>query len=238
MLRKGERYAAVFAEAGPLDGPHLLSGLGVPLVLLTTVHRPLNNSTLAAAGAAAQLRRPVRQDHLAEILVSLANDTLSNPTPSAAPLAAAAPAVARNASAAARAAPADAGRSADATSVLVVDDVELNLVVAKAMLASLGVAVRTAAGGEEALKVLSRERVDLVLMDCHMPGVDGYEVTRRVRASPGPNRDTPIVALSASAFADDKDRAMASGMNDFATKPIELSALRALLDRWTQEVRA
>jgi signal transduction histidine kinase/CheY-like chemotaxis protein len=238
MLRKGERYAAVFAEAGPLDGPHLLSGLGVPLVLLTTVHRPLNNSTLAAAGAAAQLRRPVRQDHLAEILVSLANDTLSNPTPSAAPLAAAAPAVARNASAAARAAPADAGRSADATSVLVVDDVELNLVVAKAMLASLGVAVRTAAGGEEALKVLSRERVDLVLMDCHMPGVDGYEVTRRVRGSPGPNRDTPIVALSASAFADDKDRAMASGMNDFATKPIELSALRAVLDRWTQEVRA
>ena len=61
---------------------------------------------------------------------------------------------------------------------------------------------------------------------------DGYEVTRCVRGTQGLNAGTPFVALSASAFAEDREQAMASGMNDFATKPIELEALRALLGRW------
>jgi CheY-like chemotaxis protein len=117
-----------------------------------------------------------------------------------------------------------------------VDDVDLNLLVAKAMLGSLKVQVRTASGGEEALDILSKESMDLVLMDCHMPGLDGYDVTRCVRGSPGPNRETPIVALSASAFAEDRERAMQSGMNDFATKPIELDSLRGVLERWTARV--
>jgi CheY-like chemotaxis protein len=116
--------------------------------------------------------------------------------------------------------------------VLVVDDVDLNLLVAKAMLGSLGVSVKTAAGGEEALDMLSKEQMDLILMDCHMPGLDGYDVTKCIRGTPGPNQQTPIVALSASAFAEDKDRAIASGMNDFATKPIELESLRGVLNRW------
>jgi CheY-like chemotaxis protein len=97
----------------------------------------------------------------------------------------------------------------------------------------MGANVITAAGGEEALAILARDKVDLVLMDCHMPGLDGYDVTRSVRGADGPNRDTPIVALSASAFAEDRQRAMASGMNDFATKPIELDSLRAVLARWS-----
>ena len=59
------------------------------------------------------------------------------------------------------------------------------------------------------------------------------EVTRTVRGTDGPNRDTPIVALSASAFAEDRERAITSGMNDFATKPIELESLRGVLNRWT-----
>jgi CheY-like chemotaxis protein len=69
-------------------------------------------------------------------------------------------------------------------------------------------------------------------MDCHMPEVDGYEVTRRVRAGAGPNQETPIVALSASAFAEDRRRALEAGMNDFAPKPIELSGLQTVLQKW------
>ena len=65
-----------------------------------------------------------------------------------------------------------------------------------------------------------------------MPEIDGYEVTRAVRAAAGINQDTPIVALSASAFAEDRQRALDSGMNDFAPKPIELNGLRLVLDRW------
>ena len=69
-------------------------------------------------------------------------------------------------------------------------------------------------------------------MDCHMPEIDGYEVTRRVRQSAGPNAKTPIVALSASAFEEDRQRALEAGMNDFAPKPIELNGLRAVLESW------
>ena len=116
--------------------------------------------------------------------------------------------------------------------VLVVDDVELNLMVARAMLGSLGAKVISAGGGAIALTELARERFDLVLMDCHMPEIDGYEVTRRVRRSNGPNAKTPIVALSASAFEEDRQRALEAGMNDFAPKPIELNGLRTVLQDW------
>ena len=82
------------------------------------------------------------------------------------------------------------------------------------------------------LKERGSTAFDVVLMDCHMPEIDGYEVTRRVRAAGGVNRSTPIVALSASAFTDDRQRATDSGMNDFAPKPIELSGLRTVLTLW------
>ena len=76
------------------------------------------------------------------------------------------------------------------------------------------------------------ETYALVLMDCHMPEIDGYEVTRRVRAAGGANAKSPIIALSASAFAEDRQRALDSGMNEFAPKPIELNGLRAVLEKW------
>jgi CheY-like chemotaxis protein len=100
------------------------------------------------------------------------------------------------------------------------------------MLGSLGVQVVSANGGKVALDMLARETFALVLMDCHMPEIDGYEVTRRVRAAGGASATAPIVALSASAFAEDRERALASGMNDFAPKPIELNGLRAVLEKW------
>jgi two-component system sensor histidine kinase/response regulator len=234
MLGRDTGYVAIIcdAPAGSATAAHPLSVFGPPLVFITTVHSPLNNSALGALHAVGQLRRPVRQDHFTALLGDLSSGRLSVPEMTVPPAATSAPAPAP-----APASPTPAPESADARKaggprVLVVDDVELNLLVARAMLGSLGVQVLTAAGGEEALDRLSREQVDLVLMDCHMPGLDGYDVTRCVRGTQGPNAVTPIVALSASAFAEDRERAMASGMNDFATKPIELDSLRAILGRW------
>jgi signal transduction histidine kinase/CheY-like chemotaxis protein len=232
-LERGDRFAAVFCDSALAKGePHPLGHRKTPLVMLTTVHHPMNNSTLSALGAVAQLRRPVRQDHFSAVVSELAGGklTVPAPTPITTPAVAAPRPVVK---AAATPEPAQPVIPKGMPRVLVVDDVDLNLIVAKAMLASLGVTVRTAAGGEEALDVLSKEQMDLVLMDCHMPGLDGYDVTKCVRGSPGPNRETPIVALSASAFAEDRERAIASGMNDFATKPIELEGLRGVLTRWT-----
>ena len=231
-LKRDSGYAVVFCEAAPGEptAAHPLAAFKPPLVVLTTVHAPLNNSTLGTLGAVAQLRRPVRQDHFSALVSDLAGGKLVVPVAEASAAPRTVPAAKQVV--AARPEPVIAP---GAPRVLVVDDVDLNLVVARAMLGSMGANVMTAAGGEEALALLSKDRVDLVLMDCHMPGLDGYDVTRTVRGADGPNRDTPIVALSASAFAEDKQRAMASGMNDFATKPIELDSLRAVLTRWTRD---
>ncbi|MDA1081133.1 MAG: ATP-binding protein [Gemmatimonadetes bacterium] len=233
VLARGERVAVAFCDGfGDDRHPHPLSSFDPPLVLLTTVHHPLNNSTLSTLGAVSQLRRPVRQDQFSALIADLAAGRLQVPpadsspkVPPKVPQTHTIPIIAESQK------PAEI--ASDAPQVLVVDDVDLNLLVARAMLSSMGVRVLTATGGEQALELLSKERMDLVFMDCHMPSLDGYEVTSSVRSSPGPNRDTPIVALSASAFAEGKDRAMASGMNDFATKPIELDALRKVLARWT-----
>jgi signal transduction histidine kinase/CheY-like chemotaxis protein len=217
-LKSGARFACIFAEAphrrDPVKSP--FADGGVPLILMTSLHAPLNNSTLSSLGAAAQLRRPVREDHLDAILTDLAAGRLGA-TVAQAP--ASRVATARSA-------------SGEPARILVVDDVELNLMVARAMLGSLGAKVSSANGGAIALTELARERFDLVLMDCHMPEIDGYEVTRRVRRSNGPNARTPIVALSASAFEEDRERALEAGMNDFAPKPIELNGLRAVLQTW------
>jgi CheY-like chemotaxis protein len=118
--------------------------------------------------------------------------------------------------------------------VLVVDDVEMNRMVARAMLAKLGVSVQTAASGQEALDACAAEAFDLVLLDLHMPGIDGMETARRLRARHAPAaRWMPIVALSASAMREDRDQALAAGMDDFASKPIDLDSLRRVLKRWT-----
>jgi two-component system sensor histidine kinase/response regulator len=238
-LDRGERFAAIFCDASESDSqPHPLGHRKTPLVMLTTVHHPMNNSTLSALGAVAQLRRPVRQDHFSAVVQELSEGKLRVPAaePSSSMRTAAPTAVVLPPKSAGPIPEPNSGPKFNVATggprVLVVDDVDLNLIVAKAMLASLGVTVRTAAGGQEALDILAKDQMDLILMDCHMPGLDGYEATKAVRATAGPNQETPIVALSASAFAEDKDRAIASGMNDFATKPIELEGLRGVLNRW------
>ena len=234
QLKRDPGFVAVFCETSAGESAssrHRLGAFKPPLVVLTTVHTPLNNSALAMLGAVAQLRRPVRQDHFSALIADLAAGKLTVPRAVTSPTDRQVANV-DTARTALRPVPEPTAHP-DAPRVLVVDDVDLNLMVARAMLGSMGANVSTATGGEEALAMLARDKVDLVLMDCHMPGIDGYEATRRVRAVDGPNRDTPIVALSASAFAEDRERAMASGMNDFATKPIELNSLRAVLVRWT-----
>ncbi len=218
-IKSGARFVCIFADA-PAKKHALRSpfaGGSVPLVLITSLHEPLNNSMLAALGAAAQLRRPVREDHLDALLTQLAAGRLGSKVPHSA-----------------SETPANPMRavSVERPRILVVDDVELNLMVARAMLGSLGAVVTSAAGGALAITALDKEKFDLVLMDCHMPEIDGYEVTRRVRGGTGFNAGTPIVALSASAFAEDKQRALDCGMNDFAPKPIEMNGLMNVLKAW------
>ena len=226
-VKSGTAFAFVLAEPpeGLLRSGPMFAGIAnaPPLVLLTSLHQPLNNSQLGDLGAIGQLRRPVREDHMGTLLAELAEIRRGAPMTPAKGADAATVAVL----------PAKPESAASGLPrVLVVDDVDLNLMVARAMLGSLGTSVVSANGGGAALKLIDGEKFALILMDCHMPEIDGYEVTRRARAGQSSNRDTPIVALSASAFAEDRQRALDSGMNDFAPKPIELNGLGLVLEKW------
>jgi signal transduction histidine kinase/ActR/RegA family two-component response regulator len=114
--------------------------------------------------------------------------------------------------------------------VLVVDDHAVNRQAIALVLAPLGITPELAASAEEGLERLSDEPFDVVLMDVYMPGMDGREATRRLRSGSGPNRDTPVIAITASATPKDWDACLAAGMNGYVGKPIEPSQLYAVLE--------
>jgi CheY-like chemotaxis protein len=113
--------------------------------------------------------------------------------------------------------------------VLVVEDNAVNRQVAARLLGNLGCTVTLANDGEQGIAAATREPFDLILMDCHMPGIDGYEATSRIRALPGPRGAVRIAALTAGALPDDRQRCLAAGMDDFLTKPIRSDDLSQLL---------
>lgn len=115
--------------------------------------------------------------------------------------------------------------------VLLVEDNPVNQMVAKGMLAKLGYQVLVAAHGAEALEVLEQEPIDLILMDCNMPVMDGYEASRRIRSN-GRWLELPIVALTANALSDERERCRAAGMNDYLAKPFRREELAVMLDTW------
>ncbi len=121
--------------------------------------------------------------------------------------------------------------------LMLVEDNEVNQLVTRGMLSKLGYQVKTVSNGETALALLEQEPFDLVLMDCMMPEMDGFEATRRQRemehskASPR----TPIVAITANTAEGVQARCLAAGMDDFLAKPVHLDALETVLRRWLPE---
>ncbi|WDY56615.1 hybrid sensor histidine kinase/response regulator [Pseudomonas sp. PSKL.D1] len=115
--------------------------------------------------------------------------------------------------------------------ILLVEDNPVNQMVAKGMLAKLGCQVQLATQGVEALDWLEQEDFDMVLMDCNMPVMDGYETSRRIRQS-GRWPELPIVALTANAMPEERERCRAAGMNDYLAKPFRREELLALIDHW------
>jgi two-component system sensor histidine kinase/response regulator len=137
-----------------------------------------------------------------------------------------------------RAAVAPADRHTEyARRVLVVDDNAVNRLIVERLLQRAGWTVEMVTDGEAAVARAAAERYDLILMDCEMPGMDGYEATAAIRRGEGPTRHTPIVALTATAMQGDRERCLAAGMDDFVSKPIDVHTLTAVLNRFSwQEV--
>ncbi|GAB3872932.1 response regulator [Terrabacter terrigena] len=123
--------------------------------------------------------------------------------------------------------------------VLVVEDNDINQLVAKGILESLGYAVVLASNGVEGVAAHHEHGGELaaVLMDCQMPQMDGYEATREIRAQEPTGRRLPVIAMTASAIAGERERCLQAGMDDFLTKPIDVALLASTLQRWTGATR-
>jgi len=121
----------------------------------------------------------------------------------------------------------------------VVEDNPINRLVAQRALLRLGYTADVVPGGREAVEACTRDRFSLILMDCQMPEMDGYEAAREIRrreAAAGAETDCvvhiPIVAMTANAVTGDQERCLAAGMDDYLPKPVQLASLAATLRRW------
>jgi two-component system sensor histidine kinase/response regulator len=179
------------------------------LVMLTSAGAPAGS----AEGADAQrfVTKPVRRSALLETLA----DVLSDAPPDAADTAAASPAELPS-----------RGR------VLVAEDNPVNQLVIETQLRRRGFAVDIAADGLQAVQRLDPDVHVAVFMDCQMPNLDGYEATARIRAAEPEDRHIPIVAMTAHAFAGDRERCLKAGMDDYLSKPLRGEDLDAVLERW------
>ncbi len=117
--------------------------------------------------------------------------------------------------------------------ILLVEDNEINTLLALKQLQRIGFVVSAVPNGQQAVEAVTREHFDLVFMDCHMPVMDGFEATREIRRlEAGETRHLTIVAMTADARTTDHQNCLDAGMDDYVSKPTSLESLRAVLERW------
>ncbi len=200
---------------------------GAPAIVLLAPEARDRIEAFRAAGYAGYLIKPLRRASLAARVLAVLSE------PGAAP----APFVGANA-------PVEDERADDERAsaypakglrVLLAEDNPVNALLARALLTRAGCVVDRAATGEEALTALEQAPYDVVLMDMRMPGMDGLTAARALRRR---GDRTPIIALTANAFEDDRRACLDSGMDDFLTKPLDPKALNAALARWTIGVQS
>lgn len=203
-----------FRFPGRREAGHPLAG--VPLVLTAAVDVPPRGRSARAAGYAAYLVKPFRQSLVFDALALFAEANEPpdcEETPRARTLAAPAP-----------------RRTAR---ILLVEDNPVNRRLACKQLEKLGYGAIVAENGRRALDVVRLDAFDLILMDCHMPEMDGFAATRAIRKmQSATGKRTPIVAMTADARPEDRAACLAADMDDYLSKPVGLAALEATLARW------
>ncbi len=189
------------------------------LVLLSAIDRDVPVSTLQELRIARVLNKPVSEAQLSRCLQDVLRVAAGNPLP-------------------ARALESRMGEARDPAfhaHLLLVEDNPVNQEVALATLEELGCEVDTAENGAQAVELVARNRYDLVVMDCQMPVMDGFEATAQIRANePSDGERLPIIALTAHAMSGDRARCIEAGMDDYLTKPFEREQLVETLARWLE----
>jgi two-component system, sensor histidine kinase and response regulator len=195
----------------------------LPLVLLTSLGH--GNGSAAASGIAATLTKPVKEsalfDTLAVLLGTAGQGADVPPDPLDSPDAAEGLRIVHP----------------HPLRILVAEDNAINQKVALRMLEKLGYRADMVANGREAIEALKQMPYDLVLMDCSMPEMDGFDATAAIRAMEGEYRHTIIVAMTANALHGDRERVLAAGMDDYLAKPVSQKELAALIRDWTMKIR-
>ncbi|HUA09947.1 MAG TPA: response regulator [Candidatus Acidoferrales bacterium] len=190
---------------------------GTKLLLVTAYDAYDAGKDAIAAGFAAYLTKPIRQSHLYDAIVEarFGGETEMRAVANASPM--------------------HAEQAERGATLLLVEDNEINRRIELRLLERLGYSAEVAVNGSEALERLEREHFDLVLMDCQMPVMDGYEATRAIRKREGrTGGHVPIVAMTANALSEDRDACLSAGMDDYISKPVAMEELRKTLQRWSK----
>lgn len=173
---------------------------------------------LRAAGIDVYLNKPVRQRKLLDALEAVQrrfHGAESPPVPARTPEAGESLSIPMN------------GRR-----VLIAEDNEVNRRLVRHQLGKLGYEVDLANNGVAAIEAATNRQYDLILMDCQMPDMNGYDATLEIRRHEGSRRHTPIIALTAAALEGDREECLAAGMDDYITKPVHVARLREILRHW------
>ena len=236
-LKSGEMFdlAILDMQMPGMDGlmlageiRRLPAATSMPLVLLTSMGVRADNPDFTSAAFASCLTKPIKPAQLQEVLVRVASGARS---------------VVKKEPAPAKGDPSMANRLP--LRVLLCDDNVVNQKVALRLLQQLGYRADLAANGVEALAALDRQPYDLIFMDVMMPAMDGLEATRQIRERQKskdryPNFKDPIIiiAMTASAMQGDREKCLASGMDDYVAKPVRLEDVRRMVERWAATARA
>ena len=192
------------------------------IIVLTSMANRLDTGTMRVVGIDACLTKPVKQSALFDAIANALGGAMSDlAAPQASAPQASAPRVA-------------AVEMRPHLRILVAEDNPVNQKLAVRQLQKLGFHADTVGNGIEAVEAVQRVPYDLVLMDCQMPEMDGFEATRAIRSVEQGTR-TPIVALTANALEGDRERCIAAGMDDYLSKPVIESELQSVLARWLME---
>jgi len=192
----------------------------VRLVLMPSSGNRGDGQAARETGISAYLTKPVRQSYLFDCLVTAMGESVSENLS------------ATNSGTLITRHSLEENKSVAHTRVLIVEDNVVNQKVTKRQVEKLGYQADIAADGAEALKALDKISYDIVLMDCQMPVMDGYEATVEIRRREGESKHTTIIAMTANAMQGDREKCLAAGMDDYIGKPIRFAEFQEVLQRW------
>ncbi|GAC1389889.1 MAG: hypothetical protein NVSMB31_06290 [Vulcanimicrobiaceae bacterium] len=193
----------------------------MPLILVTAFDESGRGKVAVEAGFAGYLRKPMRQSSLYDA-IAVATQRRELPVHPRAPVPVPV-----------------ATLEGSHLRILLAEDHPVNQRLALKQLSKLGYDAVAVSDGQEAVNAIEREHYDLILMDCQMPVIDGFEATRLIRKNETQTgKHVPIIAMTANAMEGDREVCLAAGMDDYLAKPVQMTALRTVLERWTLEREA